>query len=57
MGYQPIIITVSNVRQLVRSSLEREMPGIAVISDMEMYSAGSSIQPEIIDEIADEENE
>ncbi len=57
LGYQPVIITVSNVRQLVRSSLEREMPGIAVISDMEMYAAGSSISPEIIDEIADEENE
>ena len=57
LGYQPVIITVSNVRQLVRSSLEREMPGIAVISDMEMYAAGSSITPEIIDEINDEENE
>ena len=57
MGYQPVIITVSNVRQLVRSSLEREMPGIAVISDMEMYEAGSNISPEIIDEIAEEENE
>ncbi len=57
LGYQPIIITVSSVRQLVRSALEREMPGIAVISDMEMYQAGSSITPEIIDEIADEENE
>ena len=57
LGYQPIIITVSNVRQLVRSALEREMPGIAVISDMEMYQAGSSITPEIIDEIADEETE
>ena len=57
LGYQPIIITVSSVRQLVHSSLEREMPGIVVISDMEMYSAGSSIAPEIIAEIADEENE
>ena len=57
LGYQPVILTVSSVRQLVRSSLEREMPGIAVISDMEVYSAGSSVSPEIIDEIADEENE
>ena len=57
LGYQPVIITVSNVRQLVRSSLEREMPGIAVISDMEMYAAGSSVTPEIIDEINDDENE
>ena len=57
LGYQPVIITVSNVRQLVRSSLEREMPGIAVISDMERYAAGSSVTPEIIDEINDDENE
>ena len=57
LGYQPIIITVSSVRQLVRSALEREMPGIAVISDMEIYSAGSSVTPEIIDEIADEETD
>lgn len=57
LGYQPIIITVSSVRQLVRSALEREMPGIAVISDMELYSAGSSITPEIIDEIADEKTD
>ena len=57
LGYQPVIITVSSVRQLVRSSLEREMPGVAVISDTEMYAAGSSISPEIIDEIADVENE
>ena len=57
LGYQPVIITVSSVRQLVRSTLEREMPGVAVISDMEMYAAGSSVSPEIIDEISDDENE
>ena len=57
LGYQPVIITVSSVRQLVRSSLEREMPGVAVISDTEMYAAGSSISTEIIDEITDVENE
>ena len=57
LGYQPVIITVSAVRQLVRSSLEREMPGVAVISDMEIYAAGTNVSPEIIDEIADDENE
>ena len=57
LGYQPIIITVSSVRQLVRSSLEREMPNVVVISDNEIYAAGSAISPEIIDEITDEENE
>ena len=57
LGYQPVIITVSSVRQLVRSTLERDMPGVAVISDMEMYAAGSSVSPEIVAEISDEENE
>ena len=56
LNYQPIIITVSNVRQLVRSAVEREMPGVVVISDTEMYAAGSSISPEIICEINDEED-
>ncbi len=57
LGYPPVIITVSSVRQLVHASLEREMPGVAVIADTEMYAAGSSVSPEIIDEIAGEENE
>lgn len=55
LNYQPIIITVSAVRQLVRSAIEREMPGVVVLSDTEMYAAGSSINPEIICEISDEE--
>ncbi len=54
MGYMPVILCVSNVRQLVRSALEREQPGVVVISDMEMYAAGQNIFPEIIDEITDE---
>ena len=41
----------------MHASLEREMPGVAVIADTEMYAAGSSVSPEIIDEIAEEENE
>ncbi len=57
LGYQPVILTVSSVRQLVHSSLEREMPGVTVISDMEMYAAGSGVSPEIIAEITDDENE
>ena len=55
MGYLPIILCVSNIRQLVKSSIEREQPGVVVLSDMEMYSAGSSVSVEIISEIADEE--
>lgn len=54
LGYQPIIITVSSVRQLVRSSIEKEMPGVVVISDTELYQAAGNIAPEIIDEIADD---
>ena len=57
LGYQPVIITVSSVRQLVYSAIEREMPGVAVISDMEMYEASPTISPEILVEIADEEKE
>ena len=56
MGYMPVILCVSNVRQLVRSALEREQPGVVVISDMEMYAAGQNIIPEIIDEITDEKD-
>ena len=54
MGIIPIILCVSNVRQLVRSAIEREQPGVVVLSDMEMYAAGDNITVEIIDEIADE---
>lgn len=57
MGYMPIILCVSSVRQLVRAALEREQPGVVVISDMEMYTAtnGNGISVEIIDEISEEE--
>ena len=57
MGFMPVILCVSNVRQLVRSALEREQPGVVVISDMEMYTAtnGNGISVEIIDEISEDE--
>ena len=55
LGVMPIILCVSSVRQLVRSTLEREQPGVVVISDMEMYAAGNNISVEIVSEIADEE--
>ncbi len=57
MGFMPVILCVSNVRQLVRSALEREQPGVVVISDMEMYTAtnGNGISVEIVDEIAEDE--
>lgn len=56
LGYYPIILCVSNVRQLVRSAIEREQPGVVVISDMEMYAAGSDISVEIVAEIASMED-
>ena len=56
MGYMPIILCVSQVRQLVRAAIEREQPGVIVISDMEMYSAGNNISVEISAEIEAEEN-
>ena len=55
MGIMPIILCVSSVRQLVRSSLEHEMPGVVVLSDMEIYAAGNSVSVEVISEITDEE--
>ena len=55
MGLLPIIICVSQVRQLVHQSLERELPGIVVLSEMEVYSAGSSIGVEIISELSEDE--
>lgn len=53
MGMLPIIICVSQVRQLVHQSLEREMPGVVVLSEMEVYSAGNSIGVEIISELSE----
>ena len=54
LGFLPIILCVSNVRQLVRSAIEREQPGVIVLSDMELYAAGNNITVEIIDEINEE---
>lgn len=57
MGIMPIILCVSSIRQLVRSALEREQPGVVVISDMEVYTAtvDNNVIVEIIDEITDDE--
>ncbi len=56
LGYYPIIVCVSNVRQLVRSSIEREQPGVVVISDMELYAAGNDVSVEIVSEISASED-
>ena len=57
LGYMPIIMCASPVRQLVHSAIEREMPGVVVISDREMLSAVTSngIGIEVLDEIKNEE--
>ena len=55
MGYQPIIMCPSIIRQLVRYSIEREMPGVVVISDREILAASNNIGLEVLGEITDED--
>lgn len=55
MGYQPIIMCPSIIRQLVRYSIEREMPGVVVISDREILAASNNIVLEVLGEITDED--
>ena len=55
MGVMPIILCVSGIRQLVRSAIEREQPGVVVLSAMEIFEAGNNISVEIIDEIREDE--
>ena len=50
-GFQPIILCASKIRQLVKSAIEREMPGVAVLSEAEVYTAGKNVSVEIIDKI------
>ena len=54
-GYQPIILCPAVIRQLVKSATEREMPGIVVLSEMEIMAAGRNVSVEVIDKIEDEE--
>ena len=54
-GYQPIILCPQVVRQLVHSSIEREMPGVVVLSEMEIMAAGRNVSVEVIDKIDDVE--
>lgn len=55
LGIMPIILCASPVRQLVKTAIERENPGVVVISEMEILAAGNNVQVQIIDEIADVE--
>ena len=54
-GYQPIILCTQAVRALVKASTEREMPGIIVLSDMEVMAAGKHVLIEVIDKIDDKD--
>lgn len=55
MGYLPVIVCPKVVRMLVHSSVEREMPGLVVISIEEISSAKNHISVEVLGEIAYEE--
>ena len=52
MGLQPIILCASRIRQLVYNSLTLEMPGVVVLSELELTSAGRNISVDVIDEIS-----
>ena len=51
-NYQPIIICPAEVRLLVKSSTERDMPRLIVISIDEVMTAGNSISLEVLGEIS-----
>ncbi len=55
MNLQPIILCPSEVRLLVRSSTDREYPGLVILSINEVIAAGTSIEVEVIGEIKEEE--
>lgn len=49
-GYVPVIMCSSQVRNLIRYSIEREM-SVAVLSEKEILAAGDEIQLQVLDEI------
>lgn len=51
-NYQPIIICPAEIRVLVKSSTQNQMPGLVVISFDEIMASGSSISLEVLGEIA-----
>lgn len=51
-NYQPIIICPAEVRLLVKSSTEREMPGLVVISIDEVMASENAISLEVLGEIS-----
>ncbi|MCQ2600001.1 MAG: flagellar biosynthesis protein FlhA [Treponema sp.] len=51
-NYQPIIICPAEIRVLVKSSTQNQMPGLVVISFDEIMASGSSISLEVLGEIS-----
>lgn len=51
MGFMPVIMCSSVIRHLVHTSIEREMPGVVVISEQEILAARDSISLEVLGEI------
>ncbi|MCQ2589500.1 MAG: flagellar biosynthesis protein FlhA [Treponema sp.] len=52
---QPILICPAQIRGLVKASVDRDMPGIIVLSDAEVNAAGRNITVEFIDQVIQEE--
>ncbi len=52
-NYLPIILCADDVRYLVKSSIEREMPGTVVLSLSEVLAAGNNIKVESLGEISE----
>ena len=51
-NYQPIIICPAEIRVLVKSSTQNQMPGLVVISFDEIMACGSSVSLEVLGEIS-----
>jgi flagellar biosynthesis protein FlhA len=56
-NYQPLILCAAEVRQLVKTSTERELPGLVVLSINEVMAAGNSISLEVLGDIKEEAGE
>lgn len=54
---QPIILSPAAIRPLVKNAIERDMPGVVVLSDMEVNEAGRYVTVEFIDQITEEEGQ
>ena len=54
MNMMPIVLCGSPVRRLVRCAIEREAPGVVVLSEAELYAARNKISIDVIGEITDE---